>query len=68
MIPSTSRVRTNKLKEKISILSSTQENHSLLYNKKIPWQKKNTHLFDVAMGAYDGTEFCEIVGLLLLNN
>ena len=41
---------------------------SLLYNKEIPWQKKNTNLFDVAVGAYDGAEVCEIVGLLLLNN
>ena len=38
------------------------------FNKEIPWQKKNTNLFDVAMGAYDGAEVCEIVGLFLLNN
>ena len=42
--------------------------NSLLYNKEIPWQKKNTNLFDVAMEAYDGAEVCEIVGLFLLNN
>ena len=41
---------------------------SLLYNKEIPWQKKNTNLFDVAMGAYNGDEVCELVGLFLLNS
>ena len=40
----------------------------LLYNKKIQWQKKNTNLFDVVIGAYDGAEVCEIAGLLLWNN
>ena len=40
---------------------------SLLYNKEIPWQKKNTNLFDVAMGAYNGDEVCELVGLFLLS-
>ena len=41
---------------------------SLFYNKEIPWQKKNTNLFDVAMRAYDGAEVYEIVGLFLWNN
>ena len=41
---------------------------SLLYNKEIPWQKKNTNLFYVALGAYDEAEVCEIVSLFLLNN
>ena len=40
---------------------------SLLYNKEIPWQKKNSALFDVTMGAYDGAEVCELVGLFLLH-
>ena len=30
---------------------------SILYYKEIPWQKKNTNLFDVAMEAYDGAKF-----------
>ena len=30
--------------------------------------KENTNLFHVAMGAYNGAEVYEIVGLLLLNN
>ena len=29
---------------------------------------KNTNVFDVAMGAYDRAEVCEIVGLFLLYN
>ena len=41
---------------------------SLRYNKEIPRQKKNTSLFVVAMGASDGAEVYEIVGLFLLNN
>ena len=41
---------------------------SLLYNKEIPWQKKNTNLFNGTMGTYNGAKVCEIVGLFLLNN
>ena len=37
----------------------------LLYNKEISWQKQNSSLFDVAMGAYNGAEICGIVGLFL---
>ena len=40
---------------------------SLLYNKSNPWQKKNSSLYDVTMGAYDGAEICEMVGLFLLD-
>ena len=43
-----------------------QENHSFV--KEVSWQKKNTNLFDVAMGAYHGADVCELVGLFLLNN
>ena len=53
-------------REDFSMIQHTRK--SLLYNKEIPWQKKNTNLFDVPMGAYDGAEVCEIVGLFLLNN
>ena len=40
---------------------------SLLYdNKNKPWVKKNTNdAFDVPMGAYDGVEICELVGLYI---
>ena len=34
-------------------------------NRPTPWQKKSG-AFDVTMGAYDGAEVCELVGLYLL--
>lgn len=40
---------------------------SLLYNKGKPWIKKSNENFDVSMGAYDGAEICELVGLYLLS-
>ena len=39
---------------------------SLLYNDEECWVKKGRNLFDVTMGAYDGAEVCELVGLYLL--
>ena len=36
----------------------------LFYNGK-PWMKKDSDLFDVSMGAYDGAEVCELVGIFL---
>ena len=39
---------------------------SLLYNNSEPWMKKDSGLFDVTMGAYDGAEVCELVGTILL--
>ena len=57
--------RTNK-KRRFHIIHHARK--WLLSNKEIPWQKKNTTLFDVAVGAYGGAEVCEIVGLFLLNN
>ena len=53
-------------KEDFSIIQHARK--PLLHNKEIQWQKKNTSLFDVAMGGYDGAEVCEIVALFLLNN
>lgn len=42
---------------------------SLLYYNKEPWCKKNNpELFDVAMGAWDGAEACELVGTYLLSS
>ena len=40
---------------------------SLLYKDGEPWIKKNTGLFDVTMGAYDGAEVCELVGMFILS-
>ena len=39
---------------------------SLLYNNREPWMKKDSGLFDVTMGAYDGAEVCELVRTFLL--
>ena len=39
---------------------------SLLFNKQQIWIKKESGLFDVTMGAYDGAEVCELVGSFLL--
>ena len=41
----------------------TEDPHS---KQKVPWKKKGG-LFDVTMGAPDGAEVCELVGLFLLN-
>ena len=39
---------------------------TILFNKGEAWQKKES-LFDVSMGAYDGAEVAELVGLYLLD-
>ena len=38
----------------------------LPFNKQQIWIKKESGLFDVTMGAYDGAEVCEIVGIFIL--
>ena len=40
---------------------------SLLFNKIETKMKKDRGLFDVAMGALDGAEVCEVVGNFLLH-
>ena len=40
---------------------------SLLYSNDVPWIKKDSGTFDVTMGAFDGAEVCELVGLYLLS-
>ena len=39
---------------------------SLLFNKQQTWIEKESGLFDVTMGAYDGAQVCELVGSFLL--
>ena len=39
---------------------------SLLFDNSESWMKKDSGLFDVSMGAYDGAEVCELVGTFLL--
>ena len=40
---------------------------SLLFNKSETWLKRDSELFDVAMGASDEAEVCELAGNLLLH-
>ena len=40
---------------------------SLLYSENVPWMKKSSGIFDVTMGAFDGAEVCELVGIFLLS-
>ena len=40
---------------------------ALISNNSECWVKKSGELFDVTVGAYDGAEVCEILGLYLLS-
>ena len=40
---------------------------SLLFSNGLAWTKKNSNMFDITMGSFDGAEVCELVGLFLLN-
>ena len=40
---------------------------SFLFQNGETWTKKGRDNFDVTMGAYDGAELCELVGLYILN-
>ena len=40
---------------------------SLLYYTDKPWVKKGEINFNVAMGAYDGAEICELIGIFLFS-
>ena len=40
---------------------------SLLYNNGEPWAKIEDSNFDVTMGAYDGAEVCELIGIFMLS-
>ena len=44
-----------------------QARKSLLFNNEKPWMKIERNLFDVTMGAYDGADVCELVGIFMLN-
>ena len=44
-----------------------QARHSVLIHQEHPWTKKGEEPFDVTMGAYDGAEICELVGLYILS-
>ena len=40
---------------------------SLLFDGSNTWIKKQGRLFNVSMGAYDGAQVCELVGIYMLN-
>ena len=40
---------------------------SLLFDSNQPWIKRDSDTFDVTMGAYNGTESCELVGIFMLS-
>ena len=40
---------------------------SFLFTGKTPWVKKGDVNFDVGMGAFDGAETCDLIGLFLLH-
>ena len=40
---------------------------SLHFDEKDAWMKKQSGLFDVTMGAYDGAEVCELVGTYVIS-
>ena len=50
--------------EKDIMMKSTK---SYLYTGNTPWVKKGEKNFDIGMGAWDGAESCDIVGLFLLD-
>ena len=55
----------NKTNEDKVIIKHARK--SLLYDNTEPWMKKDSGLFDVTMGTYDGTEECErMLGTFLL--
>ena len=53
--------------KKIDLDTIMHARKSLLYSEGNPWIKRESGLFDVTMGAYDGAEVCEIVGMYLLS-
>ena len=36
---------------------------SLFFNQEQTWMRKRCDLLDVSMGAYDGSEVCELIGI-----
>ena len=59
------KCNTKVLKKDIDVIRHARR--SLLFNHGIPWVKKEEENFDVTMGAYDGAEICELVGIFRPN-
>ena len=69
------KLLTNALNFAMEITDISREDIQIMYharkslsfcNEK-PWMKREGNLFDVTMGAYDGAEVCELVGIFMLN-
>ena len=45
-----------------------QSKKSVIFKEGTPWTKKGNENFDVALGAFDGAECCELIGLFLLKD
>ena len=56
---------TDISREDIQIMYHARK--SLLFSNEKPWMKREGKIFDVTMGAYDGAEICELVGIFMLN-
>ena len=56
---------TDIRREDIQIMYHARK--SLSFCNEEPWMKREGNLFDVTMGAYDGAEVCELVGIFMLN-
>ena len=57
---------TDISREDIQIMYHVRK--SLLFSNENPWMKREVNLLDVTIGAYDGAEVCELVGIFMLNN
>ena len=55
----------NFTNDNLSIIMNARK--SFLFNNSEPWIKKTNPNFDVTMGAFDGAEVCELVGLFILH-
>ena len=55
----------NITEEDIGIIMHSRK--SLLFSNGTTWTKKDSNMFDVTMGSFDGAEICELVGLFILN-
>ena len=56
---------TDNSREDIQIMYHARK--SFLFSNEKPWMKREGKLFNVTMGAYDGAEVCELVGIFMLN-
>ena len=53
------------MKEDFDIIQHARK--SLLFKNGEPWIKKDSGIFDAKMGAFDGTQVCEMVGIHILS-